>query len=176
MQTSKEKLKEAQKRYVEKNPEKVKEAQRKWNEKNIGYNKEWYQKTRDQNREKDILRYRKMKKEQPWILAYRAVKTRAKKKNMEFNLTEDYLMSIWSLTCPVLGIPLYPAVYESGNSRTGSKAKPHDNSPTIDRIDSSKGYIIGNVCIMSYRANMIKNCGTIDEHRAIVRFLENQAP
>lgn len=173
---SKEKQREAQKRYVENNPEKVKEAQRKWNEKNAGYNKEWYQRTREQNREKDILRYRRMKEEQPWVLAYRAVKTRAKKNNMDFNLTEDFLKSIWVNTCPVLGIPLYSAVFESGLSRSESKTKPHDNSPTVDRIDSSKGYTMDNVCIMSYRANMIKNCGTIDEHRAIVRFLENQAP
>lgn len=170
------KAKEAQRRYVKNNPEKVREAGRKWNEKNPGYMSAWYQENRERNRERDIERYRKMKTEQPWILAYRAVKTRAKKNNMEFNLTEEFLQSIWTDTCPILGIPLYSAVFESGNSRSESKAKPHDNSPTIDRIDSSKGYTMDNVCIMSYRANMIKNCGTIEEHRAIVRFLENQAP
>lgn len=147
-------------------------AMKNWLEKNPEYMAKWYRDNREQNRQKDIARYRKMKEHQPWILALRNVKTRAKQKGLEFNITEDYLKSIWSDTCPVLGIPLYSAVYESGKSRSESEAKPHDNSPTIDRIDSSKGYVIGNICVMSYRANMIKNCGTIDEHRAIVRFLE----
>ena len=114
-----------------------------------------------------------MKEEQPWVLAYRAVKTRAKKNNMDFNLTEDFLKSIWVNTCPVLGIPLYSAVFESGNNRSESKAKPHDNSPTVDRIDSCKGYTIDNIQIISWRANRIKNDATPEELKKIADYMLN---
>ena len=49
-----------------------------------------------------------------------------------------------------------------------------ENSPSFDRIDSSRGYISGNVQIISWRANRIKNDGTPEEHRKIADYLENQ--
>lgn len=147
-------------------------AMKRWIEKNPDYMKEWYQANRDKNRTKDQERYRIKKTNEPWIMAYRNTKTRARSKGLEFNLTEDYLKGIWSDTCPVLGIKLQSAVFEQGNGRS-HKSKPQDSSPTIDRIDSTKGYVQGNVIVMSYRANMIKNCGTLDEHKKIVEFLSS---
>lgn len=62
--------------------------------------------------------------------------------------------------CPILGIELnYSASYRS------------DDSPSFDRIDSSKGYVKGNVVIMSWRANRIKNDGTAEEHQLIANFI-----
>ena len=63
--------------------------------------------------------------------------------------------------CPILGIELnYSASYRS------------DDSPSFDRIDSSKGYVKGNVAIMSWRANRIKNDGTAEEHQLIAIFIK----
>lgn len=42
-----------------------------------------------------------------------------------------------------------------------------DDSYSLDRIDSSKGYIKGNVWVISLRANRIKNDSTPDELRLI---------
>jgi len=50
--------------------------------------------------------------------------------------------------------------------------KVKENSPSLDRIDSKKGYVPGNVMIMSWRANRIKNDGTAAEHKKIAEFLE----
>lgn len=47
-----------------------------------------------------------------------------------------------------------------------------ENSPSFDRIDPSKGYIKGNVAIVSWRANRIKNNGTAEEHRKIADFMQ----
>lgn len=54
--------------------------------------------------------------------------------------------------CPVLGLPLL---------RTRGKVSP--GSPSLDRIDNSKGYIRGNIRVISYRANSLKSNATIDE-------------
>ncbi len=42
----------------------------------------------------------------------------------------------------------------------------------MDRKDNSRGYVHGNVVIMSLRANMLKNNGTAAEHRAIANWME----
>ena len=68
----------------------------------------------------------------------------------------------WATVCPVLGIEL----------DWFAEAKA-DNSPSYDRVDSTKGYIPGNVRIISFRANRIKNDGTIDEHKKIIEYMEN---
>ena len=54
--------------------------------------------------------------------------------------------------CPVLGIKLQP----------GSHSQ-QDYSPSVDRIDSTKGYTKDNVWIISARANRIKNNATLEE-------------
>lgn len=74
--------------------------------------------------------------------------------NLAFNDIE------WPLVCPVLGLELDYFC----SLRT-------ENSVSFDRIDSNKGYIKGNVVVMSWRANRIKNDGTANEHQKIADFL-----
>lgn len=84
-------------------------------------------------------------------------KSRANKKGWDFNIdVSDIILPEY---CPVLGIPLE----NSG-----------DYSPSIDRINSFKGYIKGNICIMSYRANVLKNNATPEELIAIAHWLQKQ--
>jgi hypothetical protein len=66
--------------------------------------------------------------------------------------------------CPVLGIPLD---YSFG------KGLRTDNSPSIDKIVPSKGYVPGNCIVISWRANRIKNDGTPEEHKKIADFYKN---
>lgn len=47
------------------------------------------------------------------------------------------------------------------------------DSPSVDRIDNSKGYVPGNVVVVSYKANIIKNCSTLDELWAVCHFYED---
>jgi hypothetical protein len=65
--------------------------------------------------------------------------------------------------CPVFGIPL---VYGNKNLRC-------DNSASVDRLDSTKPYCKGNVNIVSFRANRIKNDGTLAELKQLVAWLES---
>ncbi len=70
-------------------------------------------------------------------------------------------------TCPMLGIELnYDGTGKSGWTRA-------DNSPSIDRIDSDKGYEAGNIHIISWRANRIKNDSTPEELEAIAKYMKD---
>lgn len=64
--------------------------------------------------------------------------------------------------CPVLGI----------NLRKDNKTQ-QDDSPSLDRIDPSLGYVKGNICVISWRANNIKSFGTSEEHRKIADYMDS---
>lgn len=82
---------------------------------------------------------------------------RAKGNNIPFNIdSEDILMPV---LCPILGIPLL----------VGDDS-PRDNHPSIDRLIPKLGYIKGNIIIVSYRANRIKNDATVEELGKIYKF------
>jgi hypothetical protein len=136
------------------------------------YSKKNYHKNYLAQKKRMEKRYRERKEQSPWIFLYHGSKSRAKNRKIEFNITEDDIKDLWVDKCPILGIPLYCAVFESGGER-GNKAKPCENSPTLDRIDPNLGYVKGNIMIISYRANMIKNCGTALEHRKIADYLDS---
>ena len=72
---------------------------------------------------------------------------RAKRDKLDFNLTEDYIKSIWPKNnkCPIFGTEFLSG-WENKKSL-----------PTIDKIIPKKGYIIGNVVIISFLANQIKS-------------------
>ncbi len=88
-----------------------------------------------------------------------AIKCRAQKKGLEFTITyDDFTIPEF---CPVLGIPISYSI-----------PGKHDGSPSMDRVDNTKGYVPGNVRIISWRANRIKNDGTSEEHLAIARYIK----
>lgn len=68
----------------------------------------------------------------------------------------------WNTHCPILG---YELDYFS-NIR-------QENSPSFDKIDPTKGYVVGNVQIVSWRANRIKNDGTAEEHEKIAKYMKS---
>jgi hypothetical protein len=67
--------------------------------------------------------------------------------------------------CPILGIKLN---YDG----SGEECHRGDDSPSIDRIDSSVGYLSSNVQVISWRANRIKNDSTPEELRLLADYME----
>ena len=86
---------------------------------------------------------------------------RAKICGHEFTITEDDFTEL-PTHCPVLKIELR---YGRNNG------KRDDHSPSLDRKDSSKGYVPGNVEIMSWRANNLKSNATLAELEQLVEHL-----
>ena len=83
------------------------------------------------------------------------VRSGARKRGLEFSITmEDVIVPTH---CPLLGIPLNKTSHNN------------QDSPSIDRIDSSKGYVPGNVWVISWRANDIKRNATLEEFTTIAR-------
>ena len=65
--------------------------------------------------------------------------------------------------CPILGIPL-----------DRNAGKRDDHLPSLDRVDNSKGYVRGNVCVVSWRANRLKSDGTFLEFVALAAWLQKR--
>jgi len=86
-------------------------------------------------------------------------RARAAEKHLEFDITPDDI--IIPDVCPVLGIPIIK----------DASCVRQDGSPTIDRIDSSKGYTKDNICVISNKANTIKSFGTIEDHYKIIDYM-----
>ena len=86
-------------------------------------------------------------------------KKRAKAKGIPFTIAAADI-SIPD-TCPLLGIPLA----RSPGFRTAV-------SPSLDRIKPELGYVPGNVWVISYRANTLKNDASIDELKRLVAAME----
>lgn len=128
-------IKDYTKKYYIKNREKRLDQGKKWRENNKEYHTELNKIWRDEN------------PNEVWLID---IKKRAKKRGLDFSI--DISDLIIPEFCPILGIPIF---------RTKGKYTP--NSPSLDRIDSSKGYLKGNVQVISHKANTIKNDASLCE-------------
>lgn len=87
-------------------------------------------------------------------------KARAKYRGILFTIKFHEIE--WNEYCPMLGIKL-----DYHTSGLGA----NDNTVSFDKIDPTKGYISGNVVVCSYKANRIKNNGTLEDLKNIVNYL-----
>lgn len=112
------------------------------------------------NKEKLNEQTRQWHKNNPEKSLLLSSRTRARRKELPFNLTlEDIVIPT---VCPILGISMFTL-----------KGKRTDNTPSLDRKIPEKGYVKGNVAIVSWRANRLKNDASLDELKRIVAYLES---
>lgn len=104
-------------------------------------------------------RRRRTKTGSPLHSLFIQTRSRAKQSGIPFTIdeTELFLPEI----CPVLGIPLL----WTEKSRSG-------NTPSVDRKVPELGYVPGNVAIISWRANRLKNDGTAEEFHKIADWMD----
>ena len=86
-------------------------------------------------------------------------KSRAKKNNLAFNIELDDI--VIPERCPLLGIKI-----------ESTEVRNSPNNPSLDKIIPEKGYIKGNVWVISNRANTLKNDATLQELKTLVENLE----
>jgi hypothetical protein len=92
-------------------------------------------------------------------------KSRSKTRNHEFNIEfEDIIVPEY---CPILNIKLE---YNSG--RAGGES----NSPSLDRIDNTKGYVKGNVIVISQLANCMKSSSSPEELKQFAKWINKEFP
>lgn len=106
---------------------------------------------KQRTRDKDPQGYQyKLRRANPRRYLWRGAKSRARRAGILFDLDPEDI--VIPTHCPVLGIPLAIA-----------DGRQQDNSPSLDRIDYRKGYVRGNIEVISWKANRIKSNATIEE-------------
>lgn len=115
----------------------------------IGNEKEYRRIQSLERRAKDPIRY-----------LLNQCRYRARKAGEEFSITKEEL-EVPNI-CPIFGIPLF---------FTPGKRTP--NSYSLDRVDNSKGYVKGNVRVISFQANMMKGDMTIEQVENLLRYMKD---
>jgi hypothetical protein len=91
----------------------------------------------------------------------RRIKIRQKEKNIECTITLDDLLTQWTSQkglCVYTGVEL-----KHKSNRKNECGCNYNNTASLDRIDSKKGYIKGNIQFISISANHTKNNMTHQE-------------
>lgn len=116
---------------------------------------------RQRNKGKIRERARKLYEARPEIWILSNIRTRARQAGIPCTITTKDILP--PRMCPVLGIKLK-------RNRRGRESGPQDNSPSVDRIDPSRGYVPGNVIVVSQKANRIKQNATPAEIECVAVF------
>lgn len=81
---------------------------------------------------------------------FRDAKARAEKHNLPFNITREYLYSMWNDQKGLCAISQIPMTFTTGSGRIFSQV-------SIDQIIPGNGYIMGNVQLVCSGVNQLKS-------------------
>jgi hypothetical protein len=135
--------------YYAKHKEKIIDRVIKWQQENPDKYRAKSKRFYESNRTKVALANEKYRKQNTNKYLFARAKLRASKRGLEFNIELDDV--VVPQVCPLLGIEISPW------------SEFQDFRPSLDRIDSTKGYIKGNVHVVSHKANRLKNNACGDE-------------
>ena len=99
----------------------------------------------------------------PHNLVLNTAKYRAKRDGLDFNI--DLSDIVIPSHCPILGIP----IFRSENGRVCN------NSPSLDRVLNDKGYIKGNVRVISNKANAMKRDHTLETLEKMIQYIKENS-
>jgi hypothetical protein len=160
-QNSKENRQVFLKDYYEKNKDRINERNRKYREDNLELCRAQDRAKYLRNKDKMINATRIRRLSEP----ERELLYGAKNRSLRFNLPFNLELSDINIpeTCPLLEIQL-----------CRGKGSVQAASPSLDRIIPDKGYVKGNVWVISHRANMLKNASSLEELELIVKNLKER--
>ncbi len=137
----------------------------------LAISKRWRQNNKERAGQQSTQQYRrdKMKRKEqrlesynknPQLYIWEQTRSRAKQYQLDFNITPEDI--VIPTHCPIFGIPLIKSMIRT------------ENTPSIDRIDPTHGYIKGNIQIISMRANRLKSNMTLSEIKALYEYVNQK--
>ena len=114
-------------------------------------------------RECEKKRFKEAYKKDPIPQMLSNSKIRAKAKNLAHNITTEDIKKVWPKDniCPVLKKP-----FEMGFKFGKTKSM----APSLDKIIPNKGYIRGNIVVISDIVNRLKSDASIEDLKKILNF------
>lgn len=86
---------------------------------------------------------------------WRSARLRARRAGLPFNITVDDI--VIPKRCPILNVPL------------GEVGGLH--APALDRINNKRGYVKGNVAVISKLANSMKGCMSVKDVQRLLSYM-----
>lgn len=128
------------------------------------YDIQYRVKNKDKRSDQNKVNYQSTRKvkfiKDPQYYLWYVARTRARSNNREFTIkVEDISIP---MTCPILGLAL-----------TKGDGYLH-NAMSLDRVDNTKGYVPGNVRVISRKANLLKSSLTLDILENIIKYIKNE--
>lgn len=171
-QDHKEQAKAKSRQYRLDNPERAKTACARWRANNKehldAYHKVYFSENQPRLSHNAKERRRALFAQNPklaWLhYTSQAAKSRAKERNLPYD--KDLSKLLLPDFCPVLGIKLN---YER---RSHNRRGPLPDSPSLDRIVPERGYVLTNLRVISWRANLLKRDASVDEVKRILAYME----
>jgi len=125
------------------------EYRKKNKEKLSEQSKDWYQSSRK-------IRFTNDPQHYLWYVA----RTRSRQNGIEFTIVKEDI--IIPDICPILGCKL-----TKGNGYL-------PNAMSLDRIDNARGYVPGNVRVISRKANLMKSDLTMDILEKLIKYIKGE--
>lgn len=143
------------------------------------YQKQWYQNNKERKKEsvKELYHH---KASDPTYQDYRkSLIVKNQNSNMAKTLYAEAKRGAerrgweFSITVEDIKVPEFCPVFPDIKLQFVSERRA-DCKPSLDRIDSSKGYIPGNIQVISWKANNIKSNHAAEDLLAVAAFIEKQ--
>lgn len=129
------------------------------------YSSGWRQKPNKETASRKNKKWVDMHPKQHWIIrAVSRAKKRAEVTNVPFNITVEDIERVITERCPIFGTEF---------KFLGNKTSKAD-SPSLDKVDPVKGYVVGNIEVISMKANVIKQNATSADLFKVAEWLQTK--
>lgn len=119
--------------------------------------RQWQRSQGPEYMDRKKARERDRHREDPRVHLLYGARKRARATGLPFDLTKEDI--VVPDVCPILGLPI--AIKDG--------AGPAYGSPSLDRFVPSRGYVRGNVWVISHRANALKRNASVEELERLAR-------
>lgn len=128
------------------------------------YDVKYREKNKEKRSEQNKILYQTSRKvkftNDPQHYLWYVARTRARQNGAEFTIVKEDI--IIPEICPILGFSL-----TKGNGYL-------PNAMSLDRVNNNKGYIPGNVRVISRQANLLKSSLTLEILENIIKYIKNE--